>query len=73
MMQPGEIGFDAVIVFRSTPQSGNVPELDIDGDAPALHVSIQTPISGDCDAVEYDRAIGLGLESGFGQTPIVVD
>lgn len=73
VMQPGEIGFDAVIVFRSTPQCGNVPELDIDGDASALHVSIQTPISGDCDAVEYDRVIGLDLESGFEQTPIVVD
>jgi hypothetical protein len=73
VMQPGEIGFDAVIVFRSTPQCGNLPELDIDGDASALHVSIQTPISGDCDAVEYDRVIGLDLESGFEQTPIVAD
>lgn len=60
-------------MFRPTPQCGNLPELDIVGDTSALHVSIQTPISADCDAVEYDCVIGLDLESSFEQTPIVVD
>ena len=73
VMQPGDLGFDAVVAYRSTPQCGNLPDVIVDGDQSSLQVSIRTPVSGDCDTVDYDRLIALDLASEYELAPIVVD
>lgn len=73
VLQPGEHGFDAVIVYRTSPQCGNLPDITVNGDQNGLHVTVDTPVSGDCDAMEYDRAIGLHLAPGFDEATITAE
>lgn len=66
VMQPGEGGYDAVVMYRTGPFCGLLPKVGVTGDESLLEVEITTRgSSGDCDSMEYDEAIGLTLAPGF--------
>jgi hypothetical protein len=65
VMQPGEGGYDAVVMYRAGPYCGLLPSVAVTGDQVELAVAITTRERGDCDAMEYDEALGLNLRPGF--------
>jgi hypothetical protein len=66
VMQPGQGGYDAVVMYRTGPFCGLLPDVAVTGDENLLDVEITTNgHDGPCDAMEYDEAIGLTLLPGF--------
>lgn len=65
VIQPGENGYDAIVVYRTGPFCGLLPSVAVAGDEVQLEVAITTNRSGDCDSMEYDEAVGLNLSPGF--------
>lgn len=66
VLRPGEGGFDLVVVYRTGPFCGVLPEVSVSGDDAALTVEIRTRGDHDeCDAMEYDEALGLELAAEF--------
>ena len=70
VMQPGEGGYDVVVIYRSGPYCGLLPQVAVTGDAARLEVAITTRDGGDCDAMEYDAAVGLNLRADFNRAAI---
>lgn len=62
--------FDAVVVYRTGPYCGLLPTVSVDGDATALTIDVESRQSGDCDALQYDEAIGLDLAPQYEQATI---
>lgn len=67
---PGEGGYDVLVVYRTGPYCGLLPAVSIDGDTEELTVDVRSRSEGDCDAVEYDEAIGLDLSAEFEQAEV---
>lgn len=66
VLRPGEGGFDSVVVYRTGPFCGVLPEVSVSGDEVALTVEIRTRGDHDeCDDMEYDEALGLELAAEF--------
>ena len=66
VLRPGEAGFDSVILYRTGPFCGFLPEVTVSGDQAVLTVEIRTRGDDDeCDDMEYDEAVGLQLAADF--------
>ena len=66
VLHPGEGGFDSVIVYRTGPFCGFLPDVSVSGDQAVLTVEIRTRgDDDDCAAMEYDEALGLELAAEF--------
>ena len=71
VIQPGEGGFDAIVLYRSGGFCGFMPDVSVSGDARELLVEIMSTSGDNCDALEYDAAIGLELSPSFQQAIVV--
>lgn len=69
VLQPGEGGYDAVVLHRTGPFCGVPPDVFVTGDQLRLRVEIAIVTAGagegECAAMEYDEAIGFDLVSEF--------
>ncbi len=70
VVQPGEAGFDAIVIYRTGPYCGLLPAVAARGDETRLTIEVDSRASGDCDAMEYDEAIGLDLAPEFERATI---
>lgn len=70
VLQPGEAGFDAVVVYRAGPFCGLLPEVSASGDGSQIAVGVRSRSTGDCDSVEYDEAVGLQIAGGHESDPV---
>lgn len=53
--------FDTVLVYRTGPYCGHLPDVAVSVADGELHVAIASIDTGACDAMEYDEALGLRL------------
>lgn len=70
VMDPGEGGYDVVVVYRAGPFCGLLPTVSISGDTEQLMVGITSLAEGVCETMEYDEAIGLDLSEAFQQAEV---
>jgi hypothetical protein len=64
ILQPGEDGHDAIVLYRTGPYCGLLPAVSAGGGDGRIEIDVRSRSSGDCDAMEYDEAIGLQLAEG---------
>ncbi len=57
--------YDVFLVYRSGPYCGLLPRVTVDGDTSLIEVTVRTRDEGNCDAMEYDEAVGLRLQPDF--------
>lgn len=70
VLQPGEGGYDVVVVYRTGPYCGLLPEVSANGDGTQIAVDVRTRSTGDCDAMEYDEAVGFQIAGGHESDPV---
>lgn len=73
VLQPGEGGFDVVVVYRTGPFCGLLPEVSASGDGSHIAIDVRTRSTGDCDSVEHDEAVGLQIAVGHESDPVQAD
>jgi hypothetical protein len=65
VLQPGEGGFDVVVVvYRTGPYCGLLPEVSVNGDGSRMQIDVRSRSSTDCDAMQYDEAVGFQVVAG---------
>lgn len=63
---PGDrYGFDVVVVYRTGPFCGLLPQVVVSGTVTALTVAVTSFDVGECEAIRYDEAVGLTLTAGY--------
>ena len=72
VMQPGESGYDAIIMYRVGGYCGLLPEVAAAAGEAAIAVGVNSRSGDDCDALEYDEAIGLRLSAGHEHDTVTV-
>ncbi len=70
VVQPGEGGYDVVVVYRTGPYCGLLPEVSANRDGPQIAVDLRSRSTGLCDAMEYDEAVGFQMARGHESDPI---
>ncbi len=70
VMNPGERGYDVVVVYRTGPFCGLLPAVSIHGDVDQLSVEVISTPGDDCDDAEYDGAVGFDLADEFEQADV---
>lgn len=67
-----EGGYDRVIVYRTGPYCGLLPEIVVRDTDERIEIDIRSVQAGDCEATEYDEAVGLSLAIDYASRPIAV-
>jgi hypothetical protein len=61
VLQPGPIAYDAVVVYRTGPYCGLLPDVEAHDGERGIEIDVRSRTEGDCDAMEYDEALGLNF------------
>jgi hypothetical protein len=64
VLQPGEGGYDVVVVYRTGPYCGLLPKVSVNGAGTQIRIHIRSRSSGDCDDMQYDEAVGFQVVTG---------
>jgi hypothetical protein len=70
VLDPGEGGYDVVVLYRTGPYCGLLPKVEVH-DGSEIGILIKPRTEGDCDTMEYDEALGVDLAPEHEGRPLV--
>jgi hypothetical protein len=70
VLQPGEGGYDVVVVYIAGPYCGLLPEVWVGGVGTQIRTLVRSRTSGTCDDMQYVEAVGLQIVAGHGADPV---
>lgn len=70
VLQPGEGGYDVVVVYLAGPYCGLLPDVSVESLGKSIRAVIESRTEDECDDMQYAEAIGFQLVAGHEADPV---
>jgi hypothetical protein len=72
VIDPGLEGYDVIVAYRTGPYCAIPPSVAVLSTDGTIVVEVVSHNRGNCDAMEYDEAIGLDFNAARGDRPVEI-